>query len=74
MNISISEETSIDFITFKKMSFIFSSLNNGWTIKKRGEKYIFSKKHEGKKEIWLDDYIKRFIIENIDMDSDKLTT
>lgn len=69
MNISIplEEEHSIkmDFIEFKKIMFVNNALENGWTIKKDGSAYIFSKKHEGKKEIYLDDYLKQFLCENI---------
>tara|TARA_Y100000590_G_C15225823_1_gene828074 strand:+ start:276 stop:500 length:225 start_codon:yes stop_codon:yes gene_type:complete len=74
MDILVNENTNINFITFRKMSFIFNALNHGWTIKKRGEKFVFFKKHEGEKEIFLDDYIKRFITENINIDSDKIST
>ena len=53
-----------DLMTFHKMAFIFNALNNGWTIKKKQKTYVFSKKHEGKKEIFLDSYLKRFMLEN----------
>ena len=36
------------------LAFIYNGLNNGWTIKKQNSKYIFSKNHEGKKEIFSD--------------------
>ena len=41
MKININDKIQIDFIKFRKMSFIFNALNNGWSIKKNGEKYIF---------------------------------
>jgi hypothetical protein len=47
-----------------KMIFIFNALENGWTIKKKNKKYIFSKNHEGKKEIFSDDYLTSFIKDN----------
>jgi hypothetical protein len=47
-----------------KMLFIFNALENGWTIKKKNKKYIFSKNHEGKKEIFSDDYLSLFIKDN----------
>ena len=48
-----------------KMMFIFNALEKGWKIKKKGERYVFSKNHEGKKEVFLDSYLKRFIESNI---------
>lgn len=37
-------------------------------LKKNGTNYIFSKKHEGRKEIFLDTYLKRFMEENFSLD------
>lgn len=45
--------------------FIFNSIENGWTVKKHKDMYIFTKKHENKKEIFSDFYLKTFIKENI---------
>ena len=50
-----------------KMFFIFNSLENGWTVKKKGDNYKFTKKHEGKKEIFLDNYLSSFLEENFIM-------
>ena len=36
------------------MIFLFNCLENGWKIKKKDTYYVFSKNHEGKKEILLD--------------------
>lgn len=47
-----------------KMIFIFNALENGWTIKKKNKKYIFSKNNEGKKEIFSEDYLPSFIKDN----------
>jgi len=49
------------------MSFIYNALESGWTVKKRKDAYVFTKKHEGKKEIYLDTYLRRFIETNIDI-------
>jgi hypothetical protein len=46
------------------LAFIYNGLNNGWTIKKQNSKYIFSKNHEGKKEIFSDSYINTFLKDN----------
>jgi hypothetical protein len=46
------------------LAFIFNGLNNGWTIKKSNNQYIFYKNHEGKKEIFSDSYINTFLNDN----------
>ena len=33
------------------MVFLYNALDNGWSIKKKQNSYIFTKNHEGKKEI-----------------------
>ena len=66
-----STELEVDFMKFHKMAFIFNALDNGWTIKKNKNAYIFSKKHEGKKEVFLDNYLKRFMVSNFDIENIK---
>jgi hypothetical protein len=39
-----------DFIEIQKMSFIHNAIDAGWSVKKREEKYIFSKKKKKKKD------------------------
>jgi len=46
------------------LGFLYNSLNDGWTIKKTNNNYIFIKNHEGKKQILSNDYIDTFIKEN----------
>ena len=66
MDIQITTDTdiSIDSIKLQKMAFIFNALENGWIIKKQKDCYIFKKKHEGKKEIFNDNYLSRFVEES----------
>ncbi len=59
----------INKITFQKMCFLFNALDNGWTIKKRKDSYIFTKNHEGKREIFSDDYLAMFMKENADINN-----
>ena len=65
--IVMDEEQSIkmDYIKFRKIMFINNAIEQGWTVKKEKEAYIFSKKHEGKKEIYLDNYLKKFLHDNM---------
>jgi hypothetical protein len=64
----LPEKIEVDKVLFQKMLFIFNALDDGWSIKKLEDSYIFSKKHEGKKEIFLDDYLTKFILSNMDID------
>ena len=59
------KQVDIDKIKFQKMVFLFNALDNGWTVVKRGDKYIFNKKHEGEKEIYLESYLQEFILDNM---------
>lgn len=56
-------------ITIQKMKFIYNALENGWSIKKKKDLYIFTKNHEGKKEVLLDEYLKRFMQTNMDFNN-----
>tara|TARA_B100001142_G_C13845327_1_gene465973 strand:- start:102 stop:299 length:198 start_codon:yes stop_codon:yes gene_type:complete len=51
-------------IEHKKMKFIFNALNDGWEIRKEGDSYIFTKKHEGKKEVFSNNYLRDFVLKN----------
>ena len=48
----------------KKRIFIMNALDGGWSVKKRKGSYVFSKKHEGRKEILRDGYLEQFLAEN----------
>ena len=52
-------------IKYQKMHFLFNALEEGWNIEKKKDLYIFYKKHENKKEVYLDDYLRSFIEGNI---------
>jgi hypothetical protein len=52
---------------FEIMIFIVNALNEGWSVKKKNDAYVFSKNHEGKKEIFSENYITKFVKENLDI-------
>jgi hypothetical protein len=52
---------------FQKMIFIMNALNDGWKVEKMVDEYIFTKKHEGKREIYKTDYLEKFIYNNLDI-------
>jgi len=49
---------------FQKMAFIFNALENGWSVKKSNDSYIFTKKHENRREIFQENYLENFIVNN----------
>jgi hypothetical protein len=68
MDIEIKvDNLEIDKIKFQKMVFLFNALDNGWSIKKRNETYIFTKNHEGKKEVFDESFLAKFMKDNIDI-------
>ena len=56
--------TKFDSKTLHKMIFIYNSIESGWKVKKRDNRYIFQKLHGDKKEIFMEDYLEKFIEEN----------
>lgn len=56
-----------DPLPLQKCMFIMNALENGWSVRKRRGSYVFSKKHEGKKEILRDGYLARFLEENMEV-------
>ena len=67
INININNKINLDTLLFQKMIFIYNALNDGWVVKKKNNLFVFTKNHEGKKEVLLDDYLKRFMEENFDI-------
>ena len=43
--IDVDASSIQDFNTIKKMTFIYNALQDGWTVVKKEDKYIFIKKH-----------------------------
>ena len=57
----------LESLKLQKMAFLYNALEHGWTVKKKDDLYIFTKNHEGKKEVHLDNYLRRFMKENFDI-------
>jgi hypothetical protein len=57
---------NMDAKTFQKMIFIYNSVEDGWDVKKNGDQYVFLKPHEGKKDVYTDEYLDKFIERNFD--------
>jgi hypothetical protein len=66
LNVTMAaSDLNIEFIELQQMLFINNAIDAGWAVKKRNDKYIFSKKHENKKEVYLETYLQQFIEENL---------
>lgn len=50
-----NEKTSI------KETIILNAIEDGWSVQKKGDFYIFRKKHENKKEILSEEYLRMFL-------------
>jgi hypothetical protein len=69
-NLEIPTDQSIQITKkqFQKMVFIQNALDQGWTIKKSDDSYIFTKKHENRREIFQENYLETFLISNFSKD------
>lgn len=66
--IDTSNNQKIDKPLFQKMVFLTNALDQGWTIKKSNDTYIFTKKHENRQEIFQENYLETFIVSNYSAD------
>ena len=62
-----NEDLKVDAIKFQKMILLYNSIDQGWSVKKRGDSYVFWKAHEGKKEVLEDTYLMKFMKTNLDL-------
>lgn len=51
----------VDNKFLQKLLFINNALEDGWQIKKTDNKYIFKKENNKNKELYLDNYLDKFI-------------
>lgn len=72
--INHNKNININYLTLQKMTFLYNALEDGWEIKKNNNKYIFVKKHEGKKEVFTDNFLRRFIENNFDINKINIET
>lgn len=66
-NMQNTQEKTIqlDEKNFQKIMFIHNAVEKGWSVKKIGDSYIFSKKHENKREVFSKDYLEKFVESNL---------
>jgi hypothetical protein len=63
------DKLEVDKMKFQKMVFLYNALDNGWSIKKKQNSYIFTKNHEGKKEIFDESYLSIFMKDNMNINN-----
>lgn len=71
IKINLDDINSKNIFDISKMVFIYNTLQDGWEVKKIDNKYIFTKNIEKEREEYTDNYLRRFIIKNIDIDKKK---
>jgi hypothetical protein len=64
----LSNNIKIEKSTMRKMIFIMNALDQGWSIKKSTDSYIFTKKHENRREIFQENYLEDFLFSNFSTD------
>ena len=62
-----NDKISLDNPNVKKMVFVMNALEQGWTVKKKGDSFVFRKKHEGRREVLRKEYLDNFIEKNFDV-------
>lgn len=60
-------ETNYNEKQLKIMIFVMNALEKGWSVKKKDDDFIFTKKHENKKEVFEQTFLENFIQYNFDM-------
>lgn len=65
INIHLPQNVEIDSLNFKKMAFLYNAVESGWEVKKKNMSYVFKKRHEDKKEVFSDSYLREFIEDNM---------
>tara|TARA_B100001059_G_C17795431_1_gene562760 strand:+ start:1510 stop:1755 length:246 start_codon:yes stop_codon:yes gene_type:complete len=63
----VDKDIDISYVKLQKMALLYNALEDGWSIKKNKDYYIFTKNHEGKKEVYLDTYLHTFMKANFDI-------
>jgi hypothetical protein len=57
----------LDAIKFQKMLLLYNTIEQGWSVKKRNDSYVFTKNHENKKEVLDESYLMKFMKTSLDL-------
>jgi hypothetical protein len=66
LNIHLDKNIKIENHVLQKMILLYNALEEGWGVKKQNDSYVFTKKHENKKEVVHEDFLYRFMKTNLD--------
>ena len=58
------EQLKLNKKDFEKMNFIMNAVEDGWSVRKINDNYIFKRKHDGKQEVFRKEYLDDFIYKN----------
>ena len=56
-----SNKKSLNNKDFSKIIFIFNAIEDGWSVKKKDEQYIFSKQKSKEKRVYHDKFLEEFV-------------
>ena len=62
---SLPNNIQIDKKTFTKMNFLYNAIHEGWTVTKQKNKYVFTKRHDGRKEVFSENFLDVFVQTNL---------
>jgi len=65
--VSSNDLTTIDASTIARMSFVYNAINDGWTVRKKKDNYVFTKPHDNRKEIFECSYLESFVTQNMNI-------
>lgn len=61
--------SSNDLVNLQKMFFIFNAVKSGWTVKMVEDNTFEFKKNKNNQEMNLDNYLKYFVSNNLNIDN-----
>ncbi|MHA2404368.1 MAG: hypothetical protein ACXADH_15325 [Candidatus Kariarchaeaceae archaeon] len=64
-----AEPISTDIVQIQKMVFVFNAILAGWTVRMIDENTFEFKKERINREVDLDDYLRRFVMHNLSIES-----
>lgn len=62
-----NQDFKIDPLKFQKMLFLFNTIEDGWSVKKKDDNYVFTKKNNNKKEVLKENYLMTFMKANLEL-------
>ena len=64
---NLEDNYKIDTIQFQKMVLLFNAIEEGWTVKRRKDSYVFTRNNENQIEVLHDSYLIKFMKTNLDL-------